>query len=209
MFALSPLHYRFVKLSLIKQVIITLILLVIVLLVHRPSHDEVFISQSVLYYTPVYLMGIICSVHKETVYKKLAGKDIYFLILGIGVAIVHTLTREYGNSHKSPFQLSGIDIILIQKLVLCIFFMVFLYRFEGKVSKFMNLVAAHSFGIFFLHELFIIATKEYMKYNNLHFPKDSILVYFACFFSVFFATLGLTVLIKAIFGKNSRYVMGC
>ena len=56
-FLMSPLHAAFIKLPFKWQRLITFVLFVIALFIHRPV-ENISIAQSVVYFTPVYLFGI-------------------------------------------------------------------------------------------------------------------------------------------------------
>ena len=65
-FAASPLFLQYIKLSLKIQLTIFSALIVVSMLVHRPWHNLSPIH-SVIYFTPIYLLGIIYSMHQEAI----------------------------------------------------------------------------------------------------------------------------------------------
>lgn len=123
-FLVSPLHYAYIKLSLRSQVLIILIFLLVAVLIHRPilNTDPI---QSFIYYTPVYLIGIVCSLYKESLYSYLKGKDLFLLGLTVFFAILQVYMGHVGNYHKLPFAYGGVDWMLLQKISMCFFFLVF------------------------------------------------------------------------------------
>ena len=77
-FLLSPLHIKFIRINWSAQLFIVGVLSCIAIFMHRPMWN-VNVLQSVVYYAPIYLIGIMASIYKDVVYKSLENKD--FLLL--------------------------------------------------------------------------------------------------------------------------------
>ncbi len=137
-------------------------------LIHRPLYN-INVLQSFLYFAPVYLMGMCASINKESIYDKLMNKELIFLVIAVLLAFFQGKFASYnpleglttfpqsveggyvGNFHKDIFVYNGIDFMILQKVALCFFFMVFLRRFEERSIPFLDFTAKYSFAIFFLH----------------------------------------------------------
>ncbi len=137
-------------------------------LIHRPLYN-INVLQSFLYFSPVYLMGMWASINKERIYEKLMNREWVFLTIAILLALFQgefasysplkgivafpqAVERGYvGNFHKDIFVYNGIDLMILQKVSLCFFFMIFLRRFEERSIPFLDFTAKYSFSIFFLH----------------------------------------------------------
>ena len=66
------------------------------------------------------MFGIIFSEKKDVIYSKFSGKEFYILIVVFALAIFEVFTGAFGNYHKAPFTYGGIDLMIIQKIILFI-----------------------------------------------------------------------------------------
>lgn len=139
---------------------------------HRPFAN-LLVMQSVVYFIPVYLFGILCSMECQRIYEKLADKE--WLLLGgvLMLAILQAFVfNGAGNLSNPPFQLHSVDINLFQKMLLCLLFMVFFHRFEHTDNRLLNALAASSFAIFFLHcwviQMIGLFLDKYSAHGGLH-----------------------------------------
>lgn len=207
LFLLSPLHMAFIKLTFKQQMLITLSLFVVSLLVHRPV-DDIFIVQALIYFMPVYLLGIMCSEKKETIYARLKGKEIYFLLFAIAIALYQAKTGEIGNYHKPPLAYQGLDLMVIQKASLCFFFMVWLHRFENLNSKYINLLASTSFAIYFTHGFLMVLIRGFDKVTGLTTDGSPWLWYPVVTVGMLLTSLVLALGMKRLLPNHSRYIIG-
>jgi surface polysaccharide O-acyltransferase-like enzyme len=205
MFLISPLFVWFVRQSTKYKIIIICILSIISVFIHRPVNNW-SVLQSVVYFSPVYMFGILCSMKRDWIYKKLEGKDCILFAAVILLAVLQAIVMDTcGNLQKNPFEYNGVDISYFQKLCLCVFFMVFLRRFEYKEYTLLKQLAASSFSIYFLHGWFVylfwMTSSYYENYFGLHMlPVLTILiVWFSYNFALFF---------KKFFPNKSRMIIG-
>jgi len=206
LFLFYRLHIRFIELKPRHQLLLLGFLFIISLFVHRPL-TLLGAPQSVVYFTAPYLLGVFCSKHKEDIYTKLKGKEFVLAISVLGLAIFQTFLGDYGSYEKEAFTYGGIDIMLIQKSIFCIFFMVFLYRFEHVKNKFINLLANTSFAIFFLHG-YVLRALSLLKSHfevTIEYPWAGILILTIAI--VLFGML-VAIIIKKISPKYSKYLTG-
>lgn len=205
MFIISPVFIWFIHCTLKNKIYLICILTVISLFMHRPVNNWSII-QSVIYFSPVYMFGILCSMEREWIYEKFSGKDHYlFFIVLILVILQASIMSTSGNLQKNPFDYNGIDISFLQKNMLCLFFMVFLHRFEDREFMLLKNLAVSSFSIYFLHGWFILliwqGREYYEKYDGLH-----TLPLFTAF--VVWISYVTAVRIKKIFPNKSRMLIG-
>jgi hypothetical protein len=204
-FALSPLFILFIRCRRSWQLCITVVLLFVALVLHRPV-DNILVPQSVLFFSPVYLFGILCSLEKALLYEKLADKTGILLILVILLAVLQAVTSDFcGNLQKPPFIYNGIDISLIQKLILCVLLMVYLHRFEEVRVIILPNLASASFAVYFLHGwpiyLFSLIQDRYVPLQGvLLLPFTTLAVISLSYLSA--------VLIRKRFPKRSRQLIG-
>ncbi|TXE01841.1 acyltransferase family protein [Algoriphagus aquimarinus] len=208
-FALSPIFVRFIKLKLKAQIITILFLLICSVFIHRGTYQNVFsVFQNVLNFTPIYLIGIISSEKKDIIYSKIKGREFYILSLVITLAIFQAYIGRSGGYFKDPFTFGGINFIIIQKILFCFFFMIWLNRFEKYKLKLLKIFAENSFGIYFTHGIIIIILSK-IKYGlGISFTSNSFIIYCLVTMLVFFLSISVTLFVKRLFPKHSRYLVG-
>ena len=139
--------------------------LLISLFLQRPAAN-IAVWQSVVYFFPVFLLGMIISVYQEIFFRLTSGKDFYFFLFALLFALLQTIFYPgFGNLHKPAFAPALPDIMLLQKISLCLFFTVFLRRFETRNSPVLSKLADTSFAVYFLHP-WILALLEIIKNIN-------------------------------------------
>jgi surface polysaccharide O-acyltransferase-like enzyme len=208
-FAMSPIFVRFIKLKLKSQILIALFLLICSVFMHRGTYQHVFtIFQNVLFFTPVYLLGIISSEKKEIIYSKLTGKEFYILVLFLTLALIQAYSGKLGNYSKAPFTFGGIDLMIIQKILLCLFFMIFLNRFETQKLRLLEIIAENSFGVYFTHGIIIMFFGTIKRKLDFSFTSNSFIIYCLVTILVFFLSIIATLFAKRLFPKYIRYLVG-
>jgi surface polysaccharide O-acyltransferase-like enzyme len=175
---------------------------------HRPVLGGGSVFQSVVYFTPLYLFGILCSEKKEYIYEKLREKEIYLLLVVIAIAVLQVLVGRENNYRKSPFMYDGCDLVFIQKMVFAIFFMVWLHRFEERKIKILGVIAAGSFGIYFIHVILLMGIKKIKGHYGFAFPEDVFMIYCAAILVILALSMLIVFIIKSVFPKHSRYIIG-
>lgn len=210
-FLLSPVFVQYIKLCARYRAYIFLVFLVISLFVHRPTHN-ISPMHSVIYFMSIYMLGIICSIHRDSVIEVITGKSI---LLAVTVLFLSSLQvflslgfEGYGNFHKETiFSYGGVDIMAIQKIAMCFFFLSVLYKFENHHIPGLKLLASSSFAIYFLHPWVI------MVFSAEGVPAlDGVIPGLG----VFMITMLVTILcslciaygVKLLLKKHSRYVVG-
>jgi surface polysaccharide O-acyltransferase-like enzyme len=207
-FLLSPFFIAYIHLKPATRLFVLCIMIVIASLIHRPV-DNLYPLQSVVYFAPLYAYGILASIHKDAIYDYLKGKEIYLLILIVLCASLQViLYNHFGNFHKSPFAISYPDIIIFQKMIMCLFFMVFLHKFEDKNFAVLKPLASASFAIYFLHPFVISAV--YLVISNLKESQQETagILWLMIFPVVVILCIVIAKIIKAIFRSYSRQVIG-
>ncbi|MFT6203401.1 MAG: surface polysaccharide O-acyltransferase-like enzyme [Spirosomataceae bacterium] len=208
-FVMSPIFIRFIQLRLKTQILTTLLLLICSIFMHRGTYLNAFsVFQNVLFFTPVYLLGIILSKKKDLIYSKLTGKEFYILSLPLTLAIIQAYIGRFGTYHKAPFTFGGIDLMIIQKILLCLFFMIFLNRFENYKLRFLEIIAANSFGVYFTHGIIISFFTTIKKKLDFSFTSNSFITYCLVTILIFFISIIATLFVKRLFPKYSRYLIG-
>lgn len=201
-FLLSPLHIRFIKLSTKIKLALIIGLIITASFLHR-SIDNYNIFHNFLYFTPIYLIGITSSIHKNKIYLLFKGKEYLLFAVVVTLAFLQAYTGKVGSYHKLAFEYNGVDLMLLQKLALSIFFMVWLHRYEDTKIRLLEIIAATSFTIYFMHAflLWIITSIGLKLYNSWT-------VYILLVSIVILSCSMAALAIKKIFKKHSRYIIG-
>lgn len=207
-FILSPLFILYIQMRPIIRICLFTFMFAVSVIVHRPI-GNLNPLQSVLYFAPVYAFGILCSIHREIIYEHLKGKEVFLLMIIILVASLQILLfNHYGNFHKSMFVIGFPDMMIFQKLIMCIFFMVYLKRFENMNFPILKSLASMSFAIYFLHPFVLYIV--FLLFES--FTKIKLLPIAILWLMIFFAVLLVCILsakvVKAVFRSYSRQFIG-
>ncbi len=93
--------------------------------------------------------------------------------------------------------------MILQKVSLCFFFMVFLKRFEERSIPFLDFTAKYSFAIFFLH-CYLILWGERVG----GFPKGNILTLILTTLGISMASAVAAAAVKKAIPRYSRRLIG-
>ncbi|MEO1467104.1 MAG: acyltransferase family protein, partial [Cyanobacteria bacterium J06633_1] len=121
-FAISPLINLLVRSGHLLKVV--LLLLPISMIVHRPINN-INPLHSLVYFLPVYLLGIYSSANREKILKLLASpiNKVTVLLSAISLILVQVLIlNSSGNFNKVFFKVTIPDVNIIQKILLCFLF---------------------------------------------------------------------------------------
>jgi len=202
-FLLSPLHVKFIETKRSVQIAVVTLLSLVSMLIHRPV-DNIGLAQSVVYFTPIYLIGILCSIHRTRIYAALSRYQGFILLAVLALSALQTSLGHVGNYHKEPFIYGGLDLLFMQKILMCLFFMLWLNRYESKNNRVLDAIAATSFTTFFFHPIILYL----LSIANLQ-PDHESALYFAGLVAVIMIICVLTaLLIKRLIPKYSRYLTG-
>ncbi len=203
-FCLAPLHVRFISLAMRVQLLIVVCLIAVSMLGHRPI-DNLSPWHSAIYFAPVYLVGIFVSQHRQRLLRLMEGREFYLLAIALGMVGVQTAAGQMKNSHKAFLEYQGFDLMFLNKLLFALALFFLLERFGKAPSALTKLIASTSFAIFFIHPILI---KVLICTNSFPITGQSwIDLALASGFIVTVAIL-LAVIVKAIFGHRSRYLLG-
>jgi len=209
-FLMSPLHKKFIDLTLKSQMIIVFFLVMISLFIHRPFELEYPFQalHSLIYFTPIYLIGILCSLHKEKIYKVGRNKDYILILVVILIAIFQNYIGTNGNYQQNWHEVSGtIDLMFIQKLFLCLFLMIWLNRFENYNNSTINFIAKYSFPIFFLHPILLSFSFIIKNQFNISFEYPWLALIILTFVFVF-VCVGIAMSIAKHLPRYSLFIIG-
>ncbi|MCK5830691.1 MAG: acyltransferase [Methylococcales bacterium] len=208
MFTLSPLFIKQIQLPRTIQFIIIFLLFCVSTIVLRPLYNLSPIH-SVIYFSPVYMLGIFVSINRERVLQLLRGKTLLLGIIVLLLAILQVLIYDsMGNFHKkSIFSFEQFDIMIWQKIFLCFFFMSLLDKLENKEIPILKYIAEGSFAIFFIHPWVFFFYGYYNIYQPLSFLSSTMFTVFNIVTAIVIS-LVIAKLLRLIFRRNSRLIIG-
>ena len=207
LFAISPLINLIIKSDRVLKAI--LFLLPISLIVHRPVAN-INAIHSLIYFLPIYLLGIWSSINNKRIYSYLRDnkKKVILLLAAIALGVIQVLVfQESGNFHKEFWSVTLPDINLIQKILLCFLLMSILDLYEDADIISLKKTAETSFAIYFIHQFLINGIMSVADKLNWTYQGN----FFTLILATFLITTGSMAIaysVKAIFQKNSRYLIG-
>jgi acyltransferase-like protein len=207
LFIASPIYLRYIKLSNKTQIILIVAGIILSSFIHRPTNNFNAL-QSLIYFSPIYIMGIWSSINKEKIYEKLKGKETWLAIgfLGLGYLQGVILDHPY-NYQKTIFEYKGIDLTIYQKIFMIYFLMILLRRLEDKKIWVLDFMAKYSFAVFFIHGYLLMNGMELKKALGLNF-QSGILGLLTIAFLITMVSCFIASLIKRLLPKHSRKLIG-
>lgn len=207
-FALSPVFIKQIELPIKSQLGLFFMLLCLATLIQRPMHNLSPIH-SVIYFCPVYMLGIVCSIQKERLFKFLAGKT---FVLGSAVVLMSVVQLLiYGNdgnfNKDAIFSFNGIDTMILQKILMCFFLLAILQQLENKEIFFLKHLASTSFAIYFLHPWALYFLYKSSFIDHVRF-LPGFLIFLLTVTLVITVCLATAALFKWLLGEKSRFVIG-
>lgn len=214
-FLCSPLHIAYIRAGLPVQIIILVALSGIALLLHRPLLNA-NILQSLVYFTPYYLLGILFSLYQS----QLRALHWPLLWLSLTVVIVSALLQTYvwvhiGNYHKAAFTYGGLDLQFIQILFGCIFTLSICRHINWHwLQAHLFWLAELSFPIFFIHPFFTFALQKLAIFPSLKHlflvtdVSSSLILFMLVFVVQLYGSAGIALLIRKLFKDRSKLLIG-
>ena len=214
-FIASPLYIKFIDYGLRIQIAIFFVLCITSLFIHRPFKN-INLIQSLIYFSPFYLAGILYSLYHDWFLKHAKTLGIIAFIFFVSALYVQTSLYEHrGSYHKKYYEYDFIDFMFLQKISLILFLMPLLKLFcdrlpPGKTSK---EIAQMSFALFFIHPLVDKVLNILFIHYKMHehadiFGKTSILLTIIKFGITLTLTIGIIKLIKQYSTLDTKKIIG-
>ena len=203
-FLLSPVHKRYLDQKLPTQLLIFAALTLLAGVVHRPlGNDNVF--QSVVFFTPIYLMGMLASSHRETLLPLLRKYSVLLILAAIAMVTVQSLRGQTDNMQKAFFSINGFELMVIQKMLVSIALLSCFSRLSGKPNFIVELVSETSFAIFFIHPFVIMLMGKTDVFRITGAPWLDLV---AAESAIIFICVAIALVSRLVLKKYSRYVVG-
>lgn len=185
-------------------------LLVLASLIHRP-HEQTMLRQSVVYFLPVYLVGMWVSRHMSLVMNW--ARRLRWPALGVALAILvyEVATRKRPGAIESLEAFSteaGIfDFNIYMKLLLSLVVLEALQRCPRWLEKILDPLATLSFGIFFVHFYWVYFARDWRKAWSMAWPGSPLMVIALTAVTVAISVVFVR-LVRRVAGNKSRYFVG-
>lgn len=205
MFALAPGHRLFMLLKTPFQIGLILAMIVLAGCVQRPLYnDNVF--QSALFYTPIYLSGLLLSLNREVALPYIKRNVGLLMLATTSLMALQALMGQTDNMHRSFFSpIQGFELMVLQKLALSLALIALFARFRTQPNRLVKLVADTSFAIFFIHPfvLRLISGTGFFELTHMQWFDLTIATTVVVAICILIA-VGLKALLKSV----SKYVIG-
>lgn len=214
-FLCSPLHIAYIRTHLPMKIVVLILFAFIAVLMHRPESNSNFL-QSLIYFTPYYLLGIVFSQYEQPLRLWHWPLLIISLLVVAATALAQTyLWVHIGNYHTAAFHYDGWDLQFIQNLFGSIAMLALCHHISWPwLQQHLRWLAELSFPIFFIHPLLTIALENIAALEMIKpfFPVPdlgtSLLVFTVVFLVQFYGSAGIAVLVKRLTRASSRKLIG-
>jgi peptidoglycan/LPS O-acetylase OafA/YrhL len=207
LFALCPVFKWLTNKNLIIHT--TIPLLLAALFIHRPL-DNLNALQSLVYFLPVYLIGIWVSDKRDIAFPWIDRYWWLLLITAIALAMLQSYFFEPGTMNKSPFQPGPPDLMLLQKIALSLMFLALFNKLGEREIPLFPQLADTSFAIYFIHPW--ITTPWWMILNEPDLfglqGKGNLLTAIVVTIVLSLLCMVIAMAIKRVLQKRSRYLIG-
>jgi surface polysaccharide O-acyltransferase-like enzyme len=185
--------------------------ILVCLFTYRPEHNANPLL-SYVHYLPIYFLGMFASYYKDKILSfsttlLYISAIAYFTICALDLLGYITLSREITFEMVVRDGLVMFNIYIFKAMILCLMLMLLLYRFRDRQLPLLELLGDYSFGIFFVHYIFISISRKLLQSMgiNILFSLPAYLIYFLF---ILVASVITVYLVKKLAGRKSRYLIG-
>jgi peptidoglycan/LPS O-acetylase OafA/YrhL len=169
--------------------------IIISLVISRDQLSD--IPRMFVHFFSVYVFGMFFSRYKFQIFEVSEKWSVVFTIVTLGLCVTTFFDVPYYD-----------QLMYLQKMAFCWFFIYWLRQADRFVPKFFDTLAELSFGIFFLHYYFLLAFKFIAERYAPMFIEGNVLNWFIHFALIVISNTIFLIMVKKIFSKNSRYLVG-
>lgn len=170
----------------------------VVLSCYVPRGD---VLQCTVHFFSVYILGMCFSRYKDKIDSKIATYPYLCFFVGLYLSMI-AMEFYLMTDNSLPF------LNFLRKLLLSCAFMAILLKVDFN-SKILSLLAEISFGIFFVHTYYIEAFKKYEE-QFIGYRLEGNSLYLLIFIGLILLLSSASILlVKKLFAKKSRYLVGC
>jgi surface polysaccharide O-acyltransferase-like enzyme len=183
------------------------VIFLIGLFTFRPQHNaNPFLAY--LHFLPVYLAGMWASFYKTKLFYSSMTLLIVFGMLYVSISIADllgwiTLSRKISFENVLYDQVLVFNIFFLKAILFCFIMVLTLYQLRDRKLPLLEVLGQYSFGIYFVHYIFISVLRQLMP--TLNFSVLTYVIYFLFILLISFLTVFI---VKKISGQYSRYLIG-
>ncbi len=187
------------------------LVMLVCLFTFRPAHNaNPFLSY--IHFIPVYLLGMWASYNRDHLFAW-APRVLPVLVIVYGALTVLDLTGNLDLLRDVSFEQVIrerqliFNVYALKALVLCIALLMTFYLLRNRSMPFLELLGHYSFGIFFVHYLFVSVTRKILILAGYEFDF-SLPTYLIYFMFILAISIGAVYFVKKLTGRYSRHVIG-
>jgi peptidoglycan/LPS O-acetylase OafA/YrhL len=156
----------------------------------------------------VYLIGVYSSIYKTQINTYINNNKRFLGLTVIALGLIQVLVfQQSGNFHKNFWELDVIDVNLLQKIIFGYLIMAILNMYEKRNINTLKILAETSFPIYFIHPFIINIFNKIVSLCRITY-EGNLLIFALISLMVILVSMATAYLIKQIFQKNSRYLIG-
>ena len=187
------------------------VLFVASLFTYRSAHNANPLL-SYIHYFPVYYLGMCASYYRNEIFGSVNRIFYPLLIIYAGITLGNLMNWiplhdfiTFQEVLQNRLMIFNLD--LLKAVMLCFVLMLLLYKFREKRMLFLEVLGEYSFGIFFVHCIFIYSTRNLWEhlFGAVHFSMLTFLIYFSFILLISTVTVYF---IKRMTGRYSRILIG-
>lgn len=164
-----------------------------------PRTDLTNIPQMFVHFTFPYVFGMFASRYLK---QFMEFSEKYWHLIGIAMVATIWLNYIYADTYYWAINMTT-------KILFCSYFLVAMKKFEKIATPLLWRMGEFSFGIYFIHCYFILAVRiGYPKLMGHEMPANLFFWFLYAAFAIL-ASFYTIIILKKIFGKKSRFIVGC
>ncbi len=156
-----------------------------------------------IHFFSIYVFGMFFSRYK-TIISDIANRYVLWTLLFYFILFLLNIYDFY-------FDWEGDYLNFMSKITLCVLIISLLYKYENRIRDKGKYLASVSFGLYFIHSYVIQALRYFLsgQWGGLISPNGSVFLLVLFCTTVIAISVLLIEIIKKIFGKSSRQIIGC
>ncbi|HEA29198.1 MAG TPA: acyltransferase [Leeuwenhoekiella sp.] len=187
---------------------ITLFAIFLPLLGTRPSID--LTAWHFIYYVPIYMLGMLIARNYSEILEQVMRYKVWLYVAIVVSSLI--VTYNLWLPEESYFLQTNVhhSLLYIQKLGISFLLLNFLKRFDSKKINWLDYLAVYSFSIYFLHTIVQYPVQKIMYLAPLrpYIDKAPVVYIFFVGVVILLVTLLVCIVLKRIFGRYSRMLIG-
>ncbi len=200
-YLLSPIFLFYSQCKFKIKISILLISFLVSFMIFRSGQaNTLLLFHNLIYFLPFYLLGIVFYQIEDKIYLNVGS--FHLLALFLVSLILGMINFTFSNILMKTY-----DLMMIQKILLCLVFIVIL-RISKNEFPLLHTLADFSFGIYFVHPIVLLLVEQFIKYLHIAYKSDIFLVYFFMSTFVLISSLVISMSIRKLLGAGSKYFIG-